>query len=181
MAFLRHVDFRRSTASPISPTALRPGAFGASYCRFLCSEILATVGEALRLRLGHDDLTQYNAVQKILYLGVILVGIMIVISGLSSVEAGAVLRTCRAVRQFPDVRLVHFLCMAAIVGFLLVHVTLAFLVPQSLVAMVTGGPLVRDDAAGRADAVADAPSTPGALIQCSSHPHAVDLRAEAAN
>jgi hypothetical protein len=32
--------------------------------------------------------------------------------------------------------------MAAIVGFLLVHVALALLVPQTLVAMVTGGPLM---------------------------------------
>ena len=46
-------------------------------------EILVTVGEALRFRLGHDDLTHYNAVQKILYLGVILIGICIVISGLA--------------------------------------------------------------------------------------------------
>jgi thiosulfate reductase cytochrome b subunit len=46
------------------------------------SEVLATTGEALRLRLTHEDLTVYNAVQKILYLGVILVGVLIVITGL---------------------------------------------------------------------------------------------------
>jgi hypothetical protein len=34
--------------------------------------------------------------------------------------------------------------MSAIVGFVLVHVTLALLVPKSLVAMVTGGPVVDD-------------------------------------
>ena len=33
-------------------------------------EILATVGDALRFRLAHEDLTHYNAVQKILYLGI---------------------------------------------------------------------------------------------------------------
>jgi hypothetical protein len=33
--------------------------------------------------------------------------------------------------------------MAAIVGFVLVHVALALLVPQSLVAMITGGPVLR--------------------------------------
>jgi hypothetical protein len=49
--------------------------------------------------------------------------------------------------------------MSAIVGFLLVHVALALLVPQSLVAMVTGGPLVRDDATILADGAADMPST----------------------
>jgi len=40
-------------------------------------ELLATIDDALHFRLGHDDLTIYNAVQKILYLGVILVGILL--------------------------------------------------------------------------------------------------------
>ena len=42
-----------------------------------------TIGDALRLQLAHDDPTQYNTVQKLLYIGVILTGIMIVISGLA--------------------------------------------------------------------------------------------------
>jgi thiosulfate reductase cytochrome b subunit len=33
---------------------------------------------------------------------------------------------------------VHFLAMAAIVGFLVVHVALALVVPKSLRAMITG-------------------------------------------
>jgi thiosulfate reductase cytochrome b subunit len=35
------------------------------------------------LRLKHDDLTHYNAVQKLLYVGIILVGIVTALSGLS--------------------------------------------------------------------------------------------------
>jgi thiosulfate reductase cytochrome b subunit len=124
-------------------------------------EILATVGEALRLRLSHDDLTHYNAVQKILYLGIIMIGIVIVISGLSLWKPVQFSELAGLFGSFQTIRLVHFLCMAAIVGFLLVHVTLALLVPQSLVAMVTGGPLVRDDGVVVADAAADALSTPG--------------------
>ena len=46
-------------------------------------EVFVTVGEALRFRLRHDDLTHYNAVQKVLYLGVMAVGVLIVISGLA--------------------------------------------------------------------------------------------------
>ncbi len=48
--------------------------------------------------------------------------------------------------------------MSAIVAFILVHVTLALLVPQSLVAMVTGGPVVDDDAP-RADAAPEIEAT----------------------
>jgi thiosulfate reductase cytochrome b subunit len=46
--------------------------------------------------------------------------------------------------SFQTIRLVHFLCMAAVVAFLVVHVTLALLVPQSFVGMITGGPVVDD-------------------------------------
>jgi thiosulfate reductase cytochrome b subunit len=123
-------------------------------------EILATVGEALRLRLSHDDLTHYNAVQKTLYLGIILISIVIVISGLSLWKPVQFSELAGPFGSFQTIRLVHFFCMAAIVGFLLVHVTLALLVPQSLVAMVTGGPLVRDDVVVD-HAAADAASTPG--------------------
>ena len=123
-------------------------------------EILATVGEAVRFRLSHDDLTHYNAVQKILYLGIILIGILIVISGLALWKPVQFSELAALFGSFQTIRLVHFLCMAAIVGFLLVHVALALLVPQSLVAMLTGGPVVRDDGTTVADAAANAPSTP---------------------
>jgi cytochrome b subunit of formate dehydrogenase len=50
--------------------------------------------------------------------------------------------------NFQTIRLIHFLCMAAIVAFVAVHVTLALLVPQSLVAMITGGPVLDDKRSG---------------------------------
>jgi thiosulfate reductase cytochrome b subunit len=107
-------------------------------------EILATVGDALRFRLSHDDLTHYNPVQKILYLGVMLVGIAIVISGLALWKPVQFSELAALFGTFQTIRLVHFLCMSAIVAFILVHVSLALLVPQSLVAMLTGGPTVDD-------------------------------------
>ncbi len=105
-------------------------------------EILVTVGDALRFRLSHDDLTHYNPVQKILYLGVMLIGITIVISGLALWKPVQFSELASLFGSFRTIRLVHFLCMSAIVAFVLVHVSLALLVPQSLVAMVTGGPAV---------------------------------------
>src|ERR1700691_2152615 len=108
-------------------------------------EILATVGDALRFRLRHDDLTHYNPVQKILYLGVMLIGITIVISGLVLWKPVQFSELAALFGTFQTIRLVHFLCMSAIVAFILVHVSLALLVPQSLVAMITGGPAVNDE------------------------------------
>jgi thiosulfate reductase cytochrome b subunit len=116
-------------------------------------EVLVTVGEALRFRLRHDDLTHYNAVQKVLYLGVMLVGILIVISGLALWKPVQFSELASLFGSFQNIRLVHFFCMAAIVGFIVVHVSLAVLVPQSLVAMVTGGPALKDEAASNGSIV----------------------------
>jgi thiosulfate reductase cytochrome b subunit len=106
------------------------------------SEVIATVRDALRLRLSHDDLTHYNAVQKVLYVGIILVGIVVVLSGLAIWKPIQFSELTFLFYDFQTARLVHFLCMAAIVGFLVVHVALAILVPRSLLAMLTGGPVV---------------------------------------
>lgn len=107
-------------------------------------EVLATVRDALHFHLSHEDLTVYNAVQKLLYLGVILAGILIVITGLSLWKPVQFSELAGLFGSFQTIRLVHFLCMSAIVAFVLVHVILAFLVPQSLLAMLTGGPTVGD-------------------------------------
>jgi thiosulfate reductase cytochrome b subunit len=113
-------------------------------------EVLATVGDALRLRLRHEDLTVYNAVQKILYLGVMLVGVLIVITGVCLWKPVQFSELAGLFGNFQTTRLIHFLCMSAIVVFVLVHVTLALLVPQSLLAMLTGGPTVGDMLAAEA-------------------------------
>ena len=42
------------------------------------AEVIADVKAALTFKLAHDDLTHYNAVQKLLYAGVIAAGIVIV-------------------------------------------------------------------------------------------------------
>jgi thiosulfate reductase cytochrome b subunit len=115
-------------------------------------EVLITVGEALRFRLRHDDLTHYNAVQKVLYVGVMIVGVLIVMSGLALWKPVQFSELANLFGSFQNIRLVHFLCMTAIVAFILVHVTLALLVPKSLIAMLTGGPALDEAAAGAAPA-----------------------------
>ena len=118
-------------------------------------ELFATIGDALRFRLRHDDLTHYNAVQKILYLGIMLVGVLIVISGLALWKPVQFSELAALFGSFQTVRLVHFLCMTAIVLFLVVHVTLAVIVPRSLLSMFTGGPIV----SGQPDVPANAPAS----------------------
>jgi thiosulfate reductase cytochrome b subunit len=102
------------------------------------SEVFADVKAALTFNLAHDDLSHYNAVQKVLYAGVILCGVLIVLSGLSIWKPVQFQEITALFGGYDFARYVHFAAMAAIVGFLVVHVSLALLVPKSLRAMVVG-------------------------------------------
>jgi thiosulfate reductase cytochrome b subunit len=93
---------------------------------------------ALSGRLTHDDLSVYNAVQKALYIGVILAGALIVASGLA-IWKPVQLRELTALFGGYDVaRFVHFFAMATIAIFLAIHVVMALIVPKSLRAMIRG-------------------------------------------
>jgi thiosulfate reductase cytochrome b subunit len=102
------------------------------------SAVLADVKAALTFKLAHDDLSHYNAVQKLLYSGAILSGIIVVLSGLAIWKPVQFQELTTLFGGYNFARYVHFFAMAAIVGFLVVHVALALLVPKSLRAMVTG-------------------------------------------
>jgi len=103
-------------------------------------EVFAGVVQALTFRLQHTDLTRYNAVQKLLYAGVILVIIVQVISGLAIWKPVQFSSLVSIFYDFQGARLAHFLGMAAICLFMIVHVALALLVPRTILAMLTGGP-----------------------------------------
>ena len=100
--------------------------------------VISDAKAALTGKLSHDDLTRYNYVQKLLYAGIILVGIVIVLSGLSIWKPVQLQYLTALFGGYDVARYVHFICMAAIVAFLIVHVALAVLVPKSLRAMIVG-------------------------------------------
>jgi thiosulfate reductase cytochrome b subunit len=102
------------------------------------SQVFADVKAALTFKLPHDDLSHYNAVQKALYIGVILCGVVIVLSGLAIWKPVQFQELTTLFGGYDFARYVHFFAMATIVGFLVVHILLALLVPKSLRAMVTG-------------------------------------------
>jgi thiosulfate reductase cytochrome b subunit len=101
-------------------------------------DVLADIRAALTGRLAHDDLAVYNAVQRLLYLGVILAGIVVVLSGLAIWKPVQLQELTALFGGYEAARYVHFFAMAAIVGFLVVHVVMAFLVPKSLRAIIRG-------------------------------------------
>ena len=103
----------------------------------------------MRFKLSHDDITKYNAVQRALYIGIILVLIVQVISGLAIWKPVQFQELTALFYDFQGARLAHFICMALIVGFLVVHVALALFVPKTIGAMITGGPGVDERAVSR--------------------------------
>lgn len=100
--------------------------------------VVADARAALSGKLAHDDLSTYNAVQKLLYAGIILVGVLIVLSGLAIWKPVQLQYLTALFGGYDIARYVHFFAMAAIVLFLIVHVVMALLVPKSLRAMLTG-------------------------------------------
>jgi len=100
--------------------------------------VISDVRAALTFKLSHDDLTKYNYVQKLLYAGIIIVGVVIVLSGLSIWKPVQLQWLTALFGGYDIARYVHFICMALIVAFLVIHVALAILVPRSLRAMIIG-------------------------------------------
>jgi len=101
-------------------------------------EVIADAKAALTFKLSHDDISVYNSVQRLLYVGVILAGIVVVLSGLSIWKPVQLQELTALFGGYDAARYVHFFAMAAIVGFLLIHVLLALVVPKSLRAMFRG-------------------------------------------
>jgi thiosulfate reductase cytochrome b subunit len=102
------------------------------------SEVAADMKAALTFRLSYADLTVYNAVQKLLYVGVILAGIVIVLSGVAIWKPVQFQELTALFGGYDAARYVHFFAMAFIVGFAAIHVLMAFLIPRSLRTMITG-------------------------------------------
>ena len=100
--------------------------------------LVADLVAALRGRLGHEDLSRYNALQKFAYLVVVVDIVLVIISGLAlwkSVQF-PLLRTLMG--GYDNARVVHFLAMSVLVAFFVVHVVMVALFPRSLLLMIRG-------------------------------------------
>jgi thiosulfate reductase cytochrome b subunit len=119
---------------------LLTGRFRERFFPIKVADVVRTVRETLRFQIAHEDITHYNAVQKLLYIVVIIAGISQVVTGLAIWKPIQFSGLVSLMGGFQSARLIHFLGMVVIVGFLVVHVVLALLVPRTLWAMIAGGP-----------------------------------------
>jgi thiosulfate reductase cytochrome b subunit len=100
--------------------------------------LIADIAAALKGSLAHADPRQYNTVQRLAYLFVMLDSVLLVLSGLvlwKSVQF-PLLRTL--VGGYESARLVHFAAMSGLVLFVVVHLVMVMLVPRTLLTMVRG-------------------------------------------
>jgi len=117
---------------------LATGRFRAKLFPIRPRDVVRDFVAALQRKLSYDDLSVYNAVQKLFYLLVICAGVVIVLSGLAIWKPVQFQEITAVFGGYDTARYVHFFAMATIVAFLVVHVTLALIVPKSLRAMIIG-------------------------------------------
>jgi len=101
-------------------------------------QLIADFRDALRLKLDHSNLQNYNAVQKSAYLSAILFIIVTVLSGLAIWKSVQFPLLRELMGGYDNARIVHFFAMSLIVAFVFVHLVMVALVPETLVAMVGG-------------------------------------------
>ena len=113
------------------------GHFVRSFLPLTPGGIWRDLARAMSLRLSHPPGT-YNAVQRVAYVGVLLLGAMAVLSGLALWKPVQLQALAALLGGYEVARRIHFAAMAGIVGFVAVHLIMVALVPRSLPGMLLG-------------------------------------------
>lgn len=114
------------------------GRFRRRFMPLSVPSALRDIAAAVRGKLAHPNLAEYNAAQKLLYLGVVAVIVLTVLSGLAIWKSVQFPLLRALMGGYDAARWVHFFGMSAIVLFLVVHVVMVVLVPRTLVIMLRG-------------------------------------------
>lgn len=113
------------------------GHYRRSFFPLRVDAILNEFANLLHGRISHA-LGSYNAIQKLAYLVVILLGVTLVLSGLAIWKPVQFHELAALMGGYDGARVVHFIAMAGVVGFIAVHVLMVALVPRTLPPMFTG-------------------------------------------
>jgi thiosulfate reductase cytochrome b subunit len=117
------------------------GVFSGHYRRHFLplrvADLKQEFGNLLRGRVSHQ-LGVYNPFQKSAYIGVVLLAIAIMLSGLAIWKPVQLWWLAALCGGYEGARLVHFLAMAGIAGFVVIHVAMVAIVPSTLPPMFTG-------------------------------------------
>jgi thiosulfate reductase cytochrome b subunit len=100
---------------------------------------LRQVAYYVRLRKEAPPVDLYNGLQRAAYTAAVVLGILLVLSGLAIWKPVQLHRLAWCFGGYDGARLVHFASMIALAGFALSHVVMVALHPKSLVEMIDGG------------------------------------------
>jgi len=106
--------------------------------------VIRDMWAALTFRLGHR-LGHYNAVQRLLYAGVIAVICLSVVTGLAIWKPVQLAWLTDLFGGYPIARNIHLAAMICIVLFLIVHLALVMIFPRTLVAMIVTTPVESEE------------------------------------
>lgn len=99
--------------------------------------ILCELAQLMHGRISHM-LGTYNRIQKLAYLVVILLAITLVLSGLAMWKPVQLQELASLMGGYEGARVVHFVAMAGVSIFIVIHITMVILVPRTLLPMFTG-------------------------------------------
>ena len=113
------------------------GHFKSNFFPLTPRAVFTEFKKALSGRDAHE-IGVYNAVQRAAYVGVICVIVVLVLSGLVIWKPVQFQGLGALMGDFEGARVVHFVAMALVVLFIVVHVVMVALVPRTFLPMLTG-------------------------------------------
>lgn len=99
--------------------------------------VISDLSQALRGKLAHKS-HDYNAVQKLSYVGVIFAMLLTFVSGLVVWKSVQFQTLGLLFGGYDGARVVHFVGMSLICAFIVVHLALVLIVPSTFLPMITG-------------------------------------------
>lgn len=113
------------------------GHYRHSFLPLTLNSLLRAFADAVHGRLSHA-VDEYNPVQRMSYLGVIVLLTLVVLSGLVMWKPTQFQTLGILMGDYPGAQLVHFFSMAGIVLFVVIHVAMVLLVPRTFISMWSG-------------------------------------------
>ncbi|WP_042876544.1 cytochrome b/b6 domain-containing protein [Cupriavidus necator] len=117
---------------------LLTGRFRRRFLPLSVPAALRDMAAAMRGQLTHPNLADYNAAQKLFYLGVVVLIVLTVLSGLAIWKSVQFPLLRVLMGGYDAARWVHFIGMSAITLFLVIHVVMVLLVPRTFIIMLRG-------------------------------------------
>lgn len=119
------------------------GHFRRALLPIRADELTRDMRQALGFRLPHRP-GVYNAVQRLLYIVVLLLGVLVVASGLSIWKPVQLSWLTDFFGGYDVAREVHFVAMAGIAGFIVIHLLMVLIVPRTILPMLSGREVPRE-------------------------------------